>query len=78
MIKKAGRSFTTAYLLLIFGIYPLYMHRGYVDIAQAKYHFFIYCSLAGLVILTAAGAGLMAAHQTQGSVSHQLGQRIFD
>ena len=56
MIKKAGRSFTTAYLLLIFGIYPLYMHRGYVDIAQAKYHFFIYCSLAGLVILTAAGA----------------------
>ena len=56
MIKKAGRSFTTAYLLLIFGIYPLYMHRGYVDIAQAKYHFFIYCSLAGRVILTAAGA----------------------
>lgn len=46
MIKKAGNLFTTAYLLLIFGVYPFYMKQGYVDIGKAKYHFFIYSSLA--------------------------------
>lgn len=56
MIKKAGSLVTTAYLLLIFGIYPFYMHQGYVDIAEAKYHFFIYSSLAAVVILVVTGA----------------------
>ncbi len=56
MAKKAGSIFTTAYLLLIFGIYPFYMHQGYVDIAKAKYHFFIYSSLAVLMILAGLGA----------------------
>lgn len=55
MLKKAGNLFTTAYLLLIFGIYPLYMNRGYVDIGEAKYHFFIYSSLAALLILGLIG-----------------------
>ncbi len=55
MVKKAGGLFTTAYLLLIFGIYPFYMHQGYVDIAEAKYHFLIYSSLAVLLILTVLG-----------------------
>lgn len=57
MIKKAGNLFTTAYLILIFGIYPLYMRHGYVDIGNAKYQFFIYCSGAALVILTLIGGG---------------------
>lgn len=55
MIKKAGNLVTTAYLLLIFGVYPFYMHQGYVDIAEAKYHFFIYSSLAAVVILVVTG-----------------------
>ena len=55
MLKKAGNLFTTAYLLLIFGVYPLYMKHGYVDIGKAKYQFFIYCSLAALAILALIG-----------------------
>lgn len=51
MAKKAGNLFTTAYLLLIFGIYPFYMKQGYVDIGKAKYHFFLYSSLAAVGIL---------------------------
>ena len=55
MAKKAGKLFVTAYLLLIFGIYPFYMREGYVDIGRAKYEFFIYCSLAALGILALIG-----------------------
>lgn len=52
MIRKAGNIFTTAYLLLIFGVYPFYMKQGYVDIGKAKYQFFIYSSLAAVGIFT--------------------------
>lgn len=52
MAKKAGNLFTTAYLLLIFGVYPFYMKQGYVDIGKAKYHFFLYCSLSAIAILS--------------------------
>ncbi len=52
MIKKAGNLFTTAYLLLIFGVYPFYMKQGYVDIGKAKYYFFIYSSFAAAGIFT--------------------------
>lgn len=55
LIKKAGNLFTTSYLLLIFGVYPFYMHQGYVDIAKVKYHFFLYSSLAVLIILAVLG-----------------------
>ncbi len=55
MAKKAGKLFVTAYLLLIFGIYPFYMREGYVDIGRAKYEFLIYCSLAALGILALIG-----------------------
>lgn len=55
MVKKAGNLFTTAYLLLIFGVYPFYMEQGYADIGKAKYHFFLYCSLSAAVILTLIG-----------------------
>ena len=55
MVKKAGNLFTTAYLLLIFGVYPFYMKQGYVDIGKAKYHFFLYCSLSAIGILTLIG-----------------------
>lgn len=55
LLKKAGNLFTTAYLLLIFGVYPLYMKQGYVDIGKAKYQFFIHCSLGALAILALIG-----------------------
>ena len=55
MAKKAGNLFTTAYLLLIFGVYPFYMKEGYVDIGKAKYHFFLYSSLAAVGILSLTG-----------------------
>ena len=58
MTTKAGNLFTTAYLLLIFCIYPFYMKEGYVDIWESKYHFFLYSSLAALLILAIlAGVG---------------------
>lgn len=49
--KKAGNLFSTAYLLIIFAIYPLFMRQGYADIGKDKYQFFLYFSLATLVIL---------------------------
>lgn len=51
MIKRAGSLFVTAYLLLIFCVYPFYMKDGYVDIGEGKYEFFLYCSLGVLLIL---------------------------
>ena len=51
MIKRAGNLFATAYLLLIFGLYPFYMKEGYVGIGEEKYEFFLYCSLGALAIL---------------------------
>ncbi len=56
MVKRAGNLFATAYLLLIFGVYPFYMKEGYVEIGEAKFKFFIYASLAALVILGLIGA----------------------
>ena len=60
MLKKAGNLFTTAYLLLIFGVYPFYMNQGYVDIGKAKYQFFIYSSFAAVGILALTGIMLIA------------------
>jgi len=55
LARKAGNLFATAYLILIFGIYPFYMKQGYVDIGKAKYLFFLCCSLAAAGILGLAG-----------------------
>lgn len=51
MIKKINQIYLSAYLLLLFCIYPFYMPTGYVDIGESKYRFFIYTSLAALGIL---------------------------
>ncbi len=51
MSKKAGNLFTTAYLLIMFGIYPLYLRNGYTDIGKDKYQFFLTISLGALAIL---------------------------
>lgn len=52
LIKKGANLFITAYLLLIFGIYPLYMENGYVDIGESKFWFLFVCSLGALSILS--------------------------
>ena len=51
LIKRLNHLFITAYLLLLFCVYPFYMPEGYVDIGEAKYRFFLYISLAALIIL---------------------------
>lgn len=49
--KKAGTLFTTAYILIMFCIYPLYMQDGYVNIGEAKIRFFLLISLSAFGIL---------------------------
>lgn len=51
MIKKAGNLFATAYMILLFAVYPFYMPNGYVDIGESKYRFWVFCSLGGLAVL---------------------------
>lgn len=51
MIKKAANLFTTAYLLMMFCVYPFYMQNGYLDIGEAKNRFFLYVSIAAFGIL---------------------------
>lgn len=51
LMKKVGGLFITAYLLLMFCVYPFYMKEGYVDIGEAKYEFFLYGSLGMIGIL---------------------------
>lgn len=51
MIKKAGNLFATAYLLIMFCIYPLYMEEGYANIGEVKNHFFLCVSFAAFLLL---------------------------
>ena len=51
MLKKTANLFTTAYLLLIFCVYPFYVERGYENIGEAKNRFFLYISISAFVIL---------------------------
>lgn len=53
MTKKAGNLFTTAYLLLMFCVYPFYMENGYVNIGEAKNRFFLLVSMASFALLFA-------------------------
>lgn len=54
--REGSALFVLAYLTLMAGAYPFYMEQGYVDIGEAKYRFFIYCSLAAAGILGILGA----------------------
>lgn len=51
MLKKTANLFTTAYLLLMFCVYPFYMEKGYENIGEAKNRFFLYVSIAAFAIL---------------------------
>ena len=39
-VMKAGNLLATAYMLIMFVLYPFYMKNGYADLGEAKYHFF--------------------------------------
>ena len=51
MLKKTANLFTTAYLLLMFCIYPFYIEKGYENIGEAKNRFFLSVSIAAFAIL---------------------------
>lgn len=38
-VMKAGNLLATAYMLIMFVLYPFYMKNGYADLGEAKYHF---------------------------------------
>lgn len=53
---KALTSFLClAYIIIMFCIYPFYMKNGYVQISDAKYTFFLYCSLGAVLLLLFTG-----------------------
>ena len=51
-MKKTADVLTTAYLALLFVIYPFYMKQGYVEIGKAKFFFWIHISISAAAILT--------------------------
>lgn len=51
MVQKAAKYFSTAYVLLLFCIYPFYLENGYFNIGEAKMHFFFRVSLAAFLVL---------------------------
>lgn len=50
-MKKTANLLVTAYLLLLFVVYPFYMQEGYVEIGKAKYSFWIRISLSTAAVL---------------------------
>lgn len=50
-MKKMANLLVTAYLLLLFVVYPFYMKDGYVEIGKAKYSFWIRISLSTATVL---------------------------
>ena len=50
-MKKTANLLVTAYLLLLFVVYPFYMKEGYVEIGRAKYSFWIRISLSTAAVL---------------------------
>ncbi len=47
MAKKAGNLLATAYLLWMFGVYPLFIGGGYDDIGEVKNRFFLMSTMIG-------------------------------
>ena len=50
-MKKTANLLVTAYLLLLFVVYPFYMKEGYVEIGKAKYSFWMRISLSTAAVL---------------------------
>ena len=50
-MKRTANLLVTAYLLLLFVVYPFYMKEGYVEIGKVKYSFWIRISLSAAAVL---------------------------
>ncbi len=61
MLKRIDHLFASAYLLLLFCVYPFYVQDGYVDIGEAKSRFFICVSIAAFFLLALCAAVHFAA-----------------
>ena len=57
---KAGNLLATAYMLIMFVLYPFYMKNGYEDLGEAKYHFFFYVTTAAVILLLVLVLSTMA------------------
>lgn len=57
--KALTTLIATAYLLIMFVIYPLYMDNGYVGIDESKFKFYLYTSIGGVLLLLLTGAILL-------------------
>lgn len=51
MIKRVGNTLSTAYLMLMFCLYPFYVENGYINIGEAKNHFFLNVTVAACLLL---------------------------
>ena len=68
-VMKAGNLLATAYMLIMFVLYPFYMKNGYADLGEAKYHFFFYVTTAAVILLLAlAGVTLLISNCVYPSV----------
>lgn len=54
-LKALSSLFATAYLLIMFTVYPLFMENGYVGIDESKFNFYLYTSIGGVLLLLIAG-----------------------
>lgn len=51
--KKILKDVTALYVFFMFAIYPLYYEDKYYNMGDAKWHFFKWVTLAGVIIITA-------------------------
>ena len=50
-LEEAVSLLLTAYLFIIFCIYPFYIKNGYSDIGNEKYQFYKYITMGGLGLI---------------------------
>ena len=54
-LTALASSVATAYLLIMFVVYPLFMWNGYVGIDESKFMFYLYTSIGGVLLLLLTG-----------------------
>ncbi len=69
-MKKVADIFVTAYLLLLFVVYPFYMKEGYVEIGQAKADFWMKISAGAAIVFTVLGIVMLIQRLCTGRKQH--------
>lgn len=69
-MKKVADIFVTAYLILLFAVYPFYMKEGYVEIGQAKADFWMKLSAGAAIVLTVLGIVVLIQRLCMGRKQH--------